>query len=604
MKQHEYEPSKDELLRAFPETPQIFKTRMDATLRCLSAAERRGKRKLTLAPVLVLVLIALLASVAVAALYPRTAERFGEMYGEDFGERLMQGDTAELGVRRTLGSVTYTVTDVIYADGVLYGTVVMEPAEGENVVLMPEDADVRDPAGYNIHSGETVPEGAKSYAELAAERGARIVLARCVPEGYVLGGELMSGDIGYSDTVTQDGSIVSSFELYGWNGGIARADSYTLQLYLSNWEVTPEGEWLREEPQSTWLRETWDVAVAPQLRERTPEPAPQASKGVNATVPEGYDGTLPVLSLTQRDYRDTVKPEDFTFATVLSTQVYEECVEYRLEGDMLLTVGRGMIGLCRYDVTEELTLSLADGTESKVTSPRNAVTERLFGLAVGLYHEGDDGHAYAGELDAPPLPLLTLEDARRELDALLERLHIDGAKPVAALAVDARTARSLNEARNQKVEAGVYPGMNPYDLSGMTERDEGYLLVYRGTANGVPTDAYCMSIYAYVTVDGVRSLMLNAPFVTGQPEGDAQTLIAPEEALAYAVRAAQKSWLPELAQSIEDAECVELIYAAREKARLVPAWQVNAFEESGGERWPLTVIVSALDGAVLSAPWM
>ena len=60
----------------------------------------------------------------------------------------------------TLGSVTYTVTDVIYEGGVLYGTVVMEPAEGENVVLMPEDSDVSEPAGYNIHCGEAAPEGA------------------------------------------------------------------------------------------------------------------------------------------------------------------------------------------------------------------------------------------------------------------------------------------------------------------------------------------------------------------------------------------------------------------------------------------------------------
>ena len=243
MNRQTYEPSREELLRAFGETPQAFKARIGYTLRRLTAdqEERRGKRKLVLAPVLVLILALLLAGVAAAALYPRTAERFGELYGEDFGARLLQGDAAESGERCTLGSVTYTVTDVIYEGGVLYGTVVMEPAEGENVVLMPEDADVSEPVGYNIHNGEAAPEDAKTYAQLAAERGARIVMAKCVPDGYVLDSGAMSGDIGYSDTVTQDGAIVSSFELYGWNGGIERSDSYTLRFYLSSWEVTPQG---------------------------------------------------------------------------------------------------------------------------------------------------------------------------------------------------------------------------------------------------------------------------------------------------------------------------------------------------------------------------
>ena len=73
--------SREALLRAFGETPQAFKARIGYTLRRLTAdqEERRGKRKLVLAPVLVLILALLLAGVAAAALYPRTAERFGEL---------------------------------------------------------------------------------------------------------------------------------------------------------------------------------------------------------------------------------------------------------------------------------------------------------------------------------------------------------------------------------------------------------------------------------------------------------------------------------------------------------------------------------------------
>ena len=125
----------------------------------------------------------------------------------------------------------------------------------------------------------------------------------------------------------------------------------------------------------------------------------------------------------------------------------------------------------------------------------------------------------------------------------------------------------------------------------------------RGAVDGVPTDEAALYVSAYVTMEGVRSLTLSAPFTLGDA-GDAVSLIPPEEALAYAVRAAQKSWLPELAPVIGAAPRVELIYAVRDKARLVPAWQVITFEEADDAQWPVAVIVSALDGTVLSAPWM
>ena len=34
-------------------------------------------------------------------------------------------------------------------------------------------------------------------------------------------------------------------------------------MWSSNWEVTPEGEWLREEPNDTYLGLNWDAVVYP-----------------------------------------------------------------------------------------------------------------------------------------------------------------------------------------------------------------------------------------------------------------------------------------------------------------------------------------------------
>lgn len=266
-------PTRETLLRAFGPTPDDFAQRIDDTLRRLTSEkeDRVVKRKLRLAPVLVLALALLAGAAVAAALYPRTAERFEGFYGEEFGAQLERGDSAQLNAALTLGDVVYTVSDVIWSDGVLYGTIVMAPAEGANIVLIPEDCELSDPAGYNIHYGEKAPEGAKSYLELARERGARIVLAKCVPDGYVIDGELKTGDIGYFDTAMTDGSIVSSFEVYGESGGIGRAPVYTLRLNPHNWEITPEGEWLREGEESTWLKADWNVQVEPTMKENAPE---------------------------------------------------------------------------------------------------------------------------------------------------------------------------------------------------------------------------------------------------------------------------------------------------------------------------------------------
>ena len=320
-------------------------------------------------------------------------------------------------------------------------------------------------------------------------------------------------------------------------------------------------------------------------------------------MPEGFAGALPVVAVAQRDFRDTVKPEDFTFARLLETKTYDESVAYYLEGGVVLTVAQDRIDLSAYDGTQEVRFQTADGETKSVTVPRDAVTEYLYGLAARVYYDQSRNSAYADALQADDLPLLTLPDAQSELSALLDRLSVAGAQTVYAFAMDMETARALSDARNAEIAAGAYPGFDPYDLSGMTERDEGFLLVARGAVDGVPADEAYLYVSAYVTVDGVRALTMSAPFTTGEA-GEPQTLITPGEALAYAVREAEKSWMPELVPDIGAAPRVELIYAVRDKARLVPAWQVLAFEEIDGAQWPVTVVVSALDGSVLRAPWL
>ena len=72
--------------------------------------------------------------------------------------------------------------------------------------------------------------------------------------------------VGYDQIPQPDGTIRFYFEFAGREGGIERAESYDVILSIANWEVTPEGEWLREAPDNTWLKDEWVVTVTPEMK--------------------------------------------------------------------------------------------------------------------------------------------------------------------------------------------------------------------------------------------------------------------------------------------------------------------------------------------------
>ena len=128
-----------------------------------------------------------LGGVAYAVFRSQTAEWFGWFYGSDTKDALLSGDIAPVGQSYRLGDVIYTFEDAIYKNGTVYGTGTMRAADGANVVLIAEDYGVNEPAGYSLHYGEdeTIPDDAPSYAGLATQTGAKIILARCVANGVV-----------------------------------------------------------------------------------------------------------------------------------------------------------------------------------------------------------------------------------------------------------------------------------------------------------------------------------------------------------------------------------------------------------------------------------
>jgi hypothetical protein len=250
------------------------------TIECLHQQKEETivKRKLSTGFLLAAVLLLVLAATAIALTSSKVADVFGWFYGDSKKDELLEGDIAPSGQSVTLGDVTYTLDEVIYSNNMLYGTGTISAAQGKEAVLLAEDYFVNDTAGYILHYGkENIPLGAPTYAQLASQKGCKILLAKCVANGLVENGELNASEIGYTQLPQPDGTIRFTFEFAGGavddnnrlvEKDIGRAAAYTLSLHISNWEVTQDGEWLREEPNNTWLKEDWLVTVTPTVKEK------------------------------------------------------------------------------------------------------------------------------------------------------------------------------------------------------------------------------------------------------------------------------------------------------------------------------------------------
>jgi len=252
-----------DLKRMYGSTPERFQKRIQYTL---AKAEKEPRRWHISRTVLVTaLLLALTIAVGVAAFSSKVAEIYGWSYGADKREELLAGRIAQEAFSTRIGEVIYTLEEVTYIDDGLYGAGSIRPAH-EGVILMAEDYQVTDAAGYSLyyHDSEKPPADAPSYAELAREKNAKIRMVHCVPEaiGVDEGTVLRLPTCGYFAIPQMDGSILFGFEI-PTGTAVEEGAEYLIRMWGANWEVTPEGEHLREEHNDTYCAENWDAIVYP-----------------------------------------------------------------------------------------------------------------------------------------------------------------------------------------------------------------------------------------------------------------------------------------------------------------------------------------------------
>lgn len=240
-------------------TPESFSLRIRNTLAKAEAERPAAPRRMRLVLATALIL-ALSAAAAVAAFHSQAADYFGLHYGENLKEEMLAGQIAVEPQTHRVGDVFYTLEEVVHIDNGLYGLGHITPAEAD-VLLMAEDYQLSDAAGYGLYYGEEsrAPEGAPTYAQLAQEKNARVVQVKTVPEAVGVDGGVMLplGNVGYSLEPQKDGSVRFAFEI-PTGVAVEEGQTYTIRMWSANWEA--EGD-----PDATHQGESWEATVHPQF---------------------------------------------------------------------------------------------------------------------------------------------------------------------------------------------------------------------------------------------------------------------------------------------------------------------------------------------------
>lgn len=250
----------DNLKQIFPDMPADCDEALMKTV--WSLQEKPGLT--TLRPVRrIAILLAVMLSVtcvASAAFYPQIIALFTRYYGEDFGEQLRHGSVDSPHSRILNDGVAFTVDEVLVCESGLY---IMGSIRGEEgYMVVPPDYEVTEPFGYNIHNGETAPDGTPTIAEKAEETGSTLRFANCYLDAVgVDGGEPSMPECwGFNVTAQRDGSVVFSMEVDD-ETLIRPGKTYTLALYVQTFGANADGTPNRDEKSG----QEWHITVTPSL---------------------------------------------------------------------------------------------------------------------------------------------------------------------------------------------------------------------------------------------------------------------------------------------------------------------------------------------------
>ncbi len=624
--------NRENLTQMYGATPESFKRRVAFALR--KTEEGPMKRKLTVRAVLIAAaIVILLTAAAYAAFSSQVTAFFGRTYGKEMQTWLEKGDMATSGQSFTLDGVVFTVDEVVYRAQGLYGVGTIRPQEGSAVVILPEDHWPDDPYGYDIHGEggrpEKAPAGTLTLAEVAKEKGGKLLVVRTIPDLIgVDGGAMLSPEcVGYGAAPQRDGSIEFFFEVSS-GYAVGEGETYTIQMWSSVVEMTPAGETL----ENTRHGESWTVEIKPtpisggaegasdEASEQppsdalalTPDPGlPESLAEPEIIVPQAYTqtGTLPIYRATARDFSDGLRPELFNQSGIASREewaiIFEDEAILQLSPEALFY--RENSGNFDAHARAELA-SPGEGKELKPNFiPLPALSSAIADLASSALHGWPGDHDKVFQLEKTALTHITLDQAKERLEKLLEQLGVTGYVCDYALDMSLERIMALGSDRNAAIASGqLYTNMPQYDYSQATAADEGFYLSYHKPGDGPNLgNGDIFSAYAYVTQRGVVALSLRDMYIPGEVYDTPETLVSPQTVLDRLPQELAASRFPGKVASVSS---VRLTYApmrAPNKADgmvLSPTWLViYQDEEAQAQGYTCWAEFNAVDGKLLNA---
>ncbi len=610
----------DQLKQMYGATPESFRHRVAFALK--RTEERTKKHRIRVRTVFILsAALVLLTAAAYAAFSSQVTAFFGKLYGNDMQAWLEKGDVAAVNKSFMLDEVEFTLDEVVYRDNGLYGIGTIRPQAGSKAVIIPEDHKPDEPYGYDIHgeggAAEKAPAGASTIADKARETGGKLLVVRTLPDQIgVDGGEMLTpGCIGYTSVPQRDGSLRFSFEMSDAYA-VEEGQVYTIQMWASVCEMTSEGKLLTD----TRHGENWTVELEPtpisegslataESAEPAMTPAPVSEASIATAkpaepeliVPEAYNktGTLPIYRATARDFADGLQPELFNQSGIASRDKWQII----FTDEAILQFGPEALFYRECSGT----FNANAGTEYEADYiPRPVLSNEIAGLASWAIN-GWPGDGKVYQLEKTALTDISLDEAKKTLETLLNRLGLTGYTCDYALDMSAERIKALGSDMNAMITSGkFFTNLPQYDYSQVSAADEGFYLSYHKPGDGRNLgNGDIFSVYAYVTRRGVVETSIRDAYIPGDVYGTPDSLVDPQKILIRLPEEVAASRFPGKVVSVSS---IRLTYApmrASKKADgmvLSPIWLVIYQDEEAAEKgYNCWAEFNAVDGKLLNA---
>lgn len=601
---------KPDLQRMYGATPDSFQQSVASALKKTEdiPMKKYAARTLILAAALIIALMA----AAYAAFSSQAADFFGKLYGQDTKVWLEQGEVAANSQSFAYGGVVFTLDEVVYRDNGLYGVGTIRVQDGGRDVLMGEDQSPDAPFGYDIHGeggrAETAPDGTPTLLETAKDRGGRLLQVRVLPDKVsVDGGPLMTpGVVGITTAPQRDGSLRYSFEMTDALA-LPKGDSYTLEMYTSLVDISPNGEVLEE----TRQHKTWQVPVQPLPMETAAAASPQETaaalrpadgEGYQILVPEAYQqsGTMPLYKAEQRDFGAQLNPEWFNQSGIAKREEYNitfnDQAELQWSPEALFyRENEGTFNTLAADAPEQ----------PPQYAPWGALSEQIASLASSALL-GWTGEGEAPVLEKTTLAQLTLEDARQQVEELMARFNMQGYTMQSALDMSEARIQALAKDYADRLASGKAKTNVPTrDFSVIPPQEEGFFLVYRKPGAQAGSDsAATHSVSAFVNGRGIARLSMRDMFIQGEVLSTPEALVSPQSVADKLPKEIAASRYPSKVESILS---VSLTYSpiqlpGEKGLAFTPVWLVTyQDEEAAQSSYTCWAEFNAVDGSLMGA---